>query len=290
MAFIINPASGNRKKERIIKMIEKFCIEKGVDGRIFITEGPGHAGDLAASVSEKFDIVVAVGGDGTVNETARGLTGLETPLGIIPAGSGNGLARHLGIPVNLEKALNNLLEGYIIGIDVWQAGNNPFVMICGLGFDAMIAGKVTGMQQRGLQAYIRLVLTGFLNFQPREIEVEWEGGSYSGKPFMVNFANASQFGNNMKIAPGASITDGLLDFGIIEKLPAMRTAEFVLRMLNGTMFNFPFYRRVQAKAFLVKTQYPGMNIDGEFKSTDAVFKIEKRKEKLNVVAGNKSRI
>ena len=188
----------------------------------------------------------------------------KPPMGIIPVGSGNGIARHLQIPINAIEALTLLSEGDNVNIDVWEAAKNPFFMLCGLGFDAHIAKMISGMKSRGLQAYIRLVTNEFSKFKPKKVNISWAGGDYVGSPFLINFANGSQFGNNMKIAPKASITDGYLDLGIIEKFPIQFVPEIIFRMWNGTLHNFKYYTTYRANSFKVQTDYNGINIVAGF--------------------------
>ena len=283
IAFIINPKSGRGNKDLLVNKIQKLASDLDFKFEAYFTQEAGHATDLANNLVDKYDSIVAVGGDGTVNEIAQGLLGSETPLGILPSGSGNGLARHLRIPMNNSKALKSLINGKTVNIDTWLADEVPFFMLCGFGFDAHIAQKVSGLKSRGPQVYFRLVTKEFMRFQPKKISIEWDGGSYSGKPFLVNLANGSQFGNNFKIAPEASINDGYLDLGIIEKLPIYLIPEIILRMRNGTLNNFKYYKTFRAKQFLLHTDYQGMNIDGEFRTCDQEIMIKLSSEKLKVI-------
>ena len=283
IAFIINPKSGRGNKDSIVNRIQKVASDLDFKFEAYFTQESGHATDLANNLVRKYDSIIAVGGDGTVNEIAQGLLGSKTPLGILPAGSGNGLARHLRIPMNNIKALKSLLNGKIANIDTWLAGEIPFFMLCGFGFDAHIAQKVSGLKSRGPQVYFRLVTSEFMKFQPKKISVRWDGGSYSGMPFMVNLANGSQFGNNFKIAPEASINDGYLDIGIIEKIPIHMVPEIILRMRNGTLNNFKYYKTFRAKQFLLRSDYVGMNIDGEFHTCDQEIVIKLSSKQLKVI-------
>lgn len=283
IAFIINPKSGKGSKDSLVNKIQKITSDLDFKLEAYFTKETGHATDLAKNLVGKYDSIFAVGGDGTVNEIAKGLLGSETPLGILPSGSGNGFARHLRIPMNEIKAFNSLIDGNVVSVDTWLAGRIPFFMLCGLGFDSHIAKKISGLKQRGPQIYVRLVFNEFLKFNPKEISIEWEGGSYSGKPFLVNLANGSQFGNNMKIAPKASIKDGYLDLGIIEKVPLHMIPEIIIRMRNGTLNSFRFYKSFRAKEFLVRSDYNGINIDGEYQRGDKEFTVKLSPEYLKVL-------
>jgi YegS/Rv2252/BmrU family lipid kinase len=281
--FIINPKSGRGSKKSLVLKIKKTAGELNFEFEVIFTLYAGHATEIAKQAANEFDVVFAVGGDGTVNETAIGMLGSKTPLGIIPTGSGNGIARHLQVPINAIEALNVLTDGDLVNIDAWTAGRNPFFMLCGLGFDAHIAKMISGMKSRGLQAYIRLVTKEFSKFKPKEINISWEEGEYLGAPFLINFANGSQFGNNMKIAPKASITDGFLDLGIIEEFPVQLIPEIIFRMWNGTLHNFKYYKTFRAKAFKVKTDYIGINLDGEFRKTKNEFLVNLSPFQLRVL-------
>ena len=283
IAFIINPNSGSGNKNSLLHKIQKAAMDLDFKFKTYFTQSAGHATDLTISMVEKYDSIIAVGGDGTVNEIAQALVGSDTPLGILPSGSGNGLARHLRIPMNIDKALKNLISGDVVNIDTWIAAANPFFMLCGLGFDANIAKKVSGSKNRGPQVYIRSVITEFMSFKPKEISVEWNGGSYSGKPFLINLANGSQFGNNIKIASKASINDGNLDLGIIEKLPVQLIPEIILRMRNGTLNNFKYYKSFRASEFLLRSEYEGMNIDGEYRTVDKEFLVKISPKQLKII-------
>ena len=283
IAFIINPKSGRGNKDSLVNRIQKVASDLDFKFEAYFTQKAGHATDLAHNLVGKYDSIIAVGGDGTVNEIAQGLLGSKTPLGILPSGSGNGLARHLRIPMNNIKALTCLINGKITNIDTGLANEIPFFMLCGFGFDAHIAQKVSGLKSRGPQVYFRLVISEFMRFQPKKIAIEWEGGSYSGKPFLVNLANGSQFGNNFKIAPEASINDGYLDIGIIEKIPIHMVPEIILRMRNGTLNNFKYYKTFRAKQFLLRSDYVGMNIDGEFHTCDQEIVIKLSSKQLKVI-------
>ena len=282
-AFIINPKAGNNKKEKFVSHLESLASELNFDYKLFFTEYAGHATLLSKKFAKEFDAVVAVGGDGSVNEVASGLLGSESSLGIIAMGSGNGIARHLKIPMNPKSALRVLAKAEPTEMDVWSVGGELFFMLCGLGFDAHIANKISKVKSRGPLAYIKLVIKEFFKFKPQKIEITWDEGSYKGLPFLTNFANGSQFGNEVKIAPKASVKDGYLDLGIIEKMPFRLIPEIIVRMWNGSLYNFKYYKTVRAKRFSVKSDYSGLNIDGEYRKCDAAFSIEQSPLKIKVL-------
>ena len=212
ISFILNPHSGTHSKEELPKLIEAHLDKSKFDYRLIITEYAGHAAELAKQcVEQHTDIVVAVGGDGTVNEVARSLVHSQTALGIIPSGSGNGLARHLCIPMDVKKAINIINQCKIEALDYGVINELPFFCTCGMGFDAFISMKFAEAGKRGPITYAENVLKEGLKYQPEQYEVIDETGTKRYKAFLIACANASQYGNNAYIAPQATMTDGLMD-------------------------------------------------------------------------------
>jgi len=282
-AFVINPNSGLGNKSRFIRTIEKEAQKMKFDFSIYFTQRKYHASELARGFVGKVDGVFAVGGDGTVNEIASALLNSNTPMGIIPAGSGNGLARHLHIPLMPGKALKELINGDITSIDSGTANGQPFFMLAGLGFDAHIAEKISQIKLRGKQAYFRLVTKEFVKFNTRQIHAEWEGGDYSGNPFLFNIANATQFGNNMKIAPSASLKDGFFDIGIMEKPALQQVPELLLRMWNGSLHQYRDFQSFRGKEILIQSNYKGINIDGEYVPVKGEITVKLLPDSLKII-------
>lgn len=244
-------------------MLDKALAKSNNKLTVYTTDYPGHATEISKNLEKHISRVVAAGGDGTVNEIAAGLIEKNQTMAILPIGSGNGLARHLGISLNLNKAIKTAEYGMPVDIDTWRIEGRLFYMLCGFGFDAYVAQALKKSKRKGMQAYIKAVIQSVGSFKPRHITIKWDGGEYTGAPFMVNFANGSQFGNNFKIAPLASVVDGQLDLCIIEKLPFFAIPELLLRMLNGTINKFKYYRSFKGKRFEIESEYPYINIDGE---------------------------
>jgi len=211
-SFIINPISGVSRKKNIPALIESLFKNAGVEFKILLTERAGHAIELARSEAEKnTDVVVAVGGDGTLNEIAQGLGGTKTTLGIIPLGSGNGLARHLKISLNPSKALQQLLIGKTISMDAGMLNEHLFLSNAGVGFTGEVIHSFHGNRMRGFYAYAWYVFRDFLRHKPGLMQVESEGKMQKGQFAFVNVFNASQFGYNVTLTPEASVQDGLLE-------------------------------------------------------------------------------
>lgn len=215
--FIVNPISGTQGKEAIVKWIERLTDCSKYNYRICRTQYAGHAYELADEAAKKgIDIVVAIGGDGTINEVGRALIDTRTALGIIPCGSGNGLARHLGIPMDVRKAIQLINEGYSECIDYGKIDGHPFFCTCGVGFDAFVSLKFANSGKRGPLTYLENMLHESLTYKPEVYTIENSEGTMQRKAFLIACANASQYGNNAYIAPQASLTDGLMDITILE--------------------------------------------------------------------------
>ena len=171
------------------------------------------------AVNQGSDAVIAVGGDGTVNEIARGLVGTDIPLGIIPAGSGNGLSRHLKIPMNPKKALQILNEFRTVKIDTATLNESLFVSVAGVGFDAAVARKFSKAGKRGFRTYFNIVATSYPFYKPKKYHMVIDGKEITRRALFVSFANSNQFGNNTSIDPNAIVDDGFIDVCIVRKVP-----------------------------------------------------------------------
>lgn len=215
--FIVNPISGTHSKETIPQLIEEKIDHSKYDYSIQRTQYAGHASQIAAEAArDGVDIVVAVGGDGTINEIGRALIHTRTAMGIIPCGSGNGLARHLNIPMIARKALDVINAGTVRTIDYGIIDGHPFFCTCGVGFDAFVSLKFSDSGKRGLLTYLENTLHESLTYQPETYEIENASGTARYKAFLIACANASQYGNNAYIAPQASLTDGMMDITVLE--------------------------------------------------------------------------
>lgn len=223
IAFILNPVSGTRHKELILSYIkELFTEERGYSTTYYRTKCVGDAFNVSKEFAKDgYDIVVAIGGDGTVSEVAEGLINSDTKLAIIPVGSGNGLARHLKIPMSYEKAVEVILNGKVQKIDAGVINNQPFFCTAGLGFEAVIGDRFNSSHTRGLITYIEFCAKEYVKYRPERYSIDIEGKKFSTEAFLITFANCAQWGNNVFIAPQANISDGLLDVVVWKKTPAV---------------------------------------------------------------------
>lgn len=236
ITFILNPISGTVSKAGIPDLIEERLDKDRFDYCIAETSYAGHATELAKEAAKDgVDIVVAVGGDGTVNEVGRALTQTDTAMGILPCGSGNGLARHLNLPMNLKKCIDILNYCDIKKLDYGIINEHPFFCTCGMGFDAFISMKFAEAGKRGPITYMQKILEEGLRYEPETYVIEDEDGTHSYKAFLVSVANASQYGNNAYIAPQASMSDGLLDVIIMEPFDLIDAPQVAIELFNKTL-------------------------------------------------------
>ena len=270
ITFIVNPISGGHEKEEIINMITQGMDKERFDVNIRLTEYAGHAVEIAHACAEQgIDIVAAVGGDGTINEVARALTHTETALGIVPCGSGNGLARHLCIPMNARKAINILNQAVVMQFDYGVVNNIPFFCTCGMGFDAFISLKFAEAGKRGPITYVENVLKEGLNYKPETYEVEDETGAHRYKAFLIACANASQYGNNAYIAPEASMRDGVMDVIIMEPFNALEAPQISIDLFNKTLSSNSKIKHFQTRKIHIHRQESGaIHYDGDPIMTD----------------------
>jgi YegS/Rv2252/BmrU family lipid kinase len=220
--FIINPIAGRQKKNNIANLIERQLDKSLYQISICFTQGKGHAAKISSSAISEFDTMVAVGGDGTINEVAGQLVNTQIRLGIIPLGSGNGLARFLKIPLSPLKALQCIINNYSQWIDTALIDQRFFINAAGIGFDARVAHRFAELGKRGLSGYARAVLKEYWHYSEQLYGLSIDGRKTEVQALMISFANASQFGNNFHIAPKASVTDGLLDVCVLRKAPLSR--------------------------------------------------------------------
>ncbi len=277
IVFIVNPKSGVQGKKFIIAQIEKNINSNLFDYEIVLTRHQGHATEIARqAAADDVDIVCAVGGDGTVNETAVALVHTNTALAIIPSGSGNGLARHLHIPVEPTKAIELINSLECRRIDYGRVNEMPFFCTCGVGFDAFISHEFAKAGRRGVMTYVENVMMSGLKYTPETYELEvYNGGNVermSIRAFLISCANASQYGNNAYIAPQASVCDGLLDITIIEPFNMADATIMAMQLFNGTIDRNVRVKSFRCERIVIKRASEGvMHCDGEPLTMDAVF-------------------
>ncbi len=267
--FIVNPISGIQGKRFIVTQIDKNIDKTLFDYEVMETQHPGHATEIARQAAlDDADIVCAVGGDGTVNETATALVHTNTALAIIPSGSGNGLARHLHIPIEPACAIELINSFTCRNIDYGMVNSLPFFCTCGVGFDAVISKKFSEAGKRGAMTYIENVIVNGLKYTPETYELDIYNGdvveNVTYKAVIVSCANASQYGNNAYIAPQASVRDGLLDITVVEPFNIVDAPVMAMQLFNGTLDQHFRVKTFRCERLVIRREKTDvMHCDGE---------------------------
>ena len=285
IAFIINPISGTHSKDEIPQMIDEVLDKDMFDYKVIFTEYAGHAADIAREEAAKgTDIVAAVGGDGTVNEVARSLTHKDTALAIVPCGSGNGLARHLCLPMDIRKAIEMINACKIESFDYGVINKMPFFCTCGMGFDAFISLKFAEAGKRGPVTYVENVLKEGLKYKPETYEVSDESGARKYKAFLIACANASQYGNNAYIAPGATMKDGEMDVIVMEPFDVLDAPQIAADLFMKTLGNNSKIKTFRTKRLHIHRSEAGaIHYDGDPIMTDADVDVHIEHDGIRIV-------
>ena len=273
ISVIINPISGVKSKVGVVEALKKY-LNPDFEYIVNFTERSNHATELSKDASEAgFDAVVAVGGDGTVNEVAKGLINTNTALGVIPMGSGNGFARHMKIPLNLKKSIEAINTFNTELIDTATVNKEPFISTVGLGFDALVGKKFADFGKRGLLSYMQVTTAEFMSFESSQYKLYIDGEKINTKAFLINFANVGQYGNNAWIAPNASVKDGKLNVCLIEPFPAHLVPDIIFKLFNKQLEKSKYYRTFLAEE--IKVEAPKLyHIDGEPRSSEKDIEIK----------------
>ncbi len=263
--LIVNPISGTHSKRKLIPVLERRLKEMGFDIDTRLTEARGDATRLAReAVAKRYYGVLACGGDGTVNETARALCDTGIPLGILPAGSGNGLARHIGLLIDPIEALRVIGERHIEDCDYCTANDRPFFCTFGVGFDAAVTHKFSRQRRRGLLMYLKSAIDVFVSFSPERYSLRTDDRVLVDKAFLIACCNASQYGNNAFIAPAASIRDGLMDITVIHKANPLAQALVGVDLMTGYIGKNALIDIIRVSHATISRDKTGVaHIDGE---------------------------
>ncbi|HXI00456.1 MAG TPA: diacylglycerol kinase family protein [Sphingobacteriaceae bacterium] len=263
--FIINPISGGKSKVNIVDVIKQNLSENLFDSSFEFSTSIGHANSLAtAAVTGNTDIIVAVGGDGTINEVASAVVNSKKIMGVIPCGSGNGLARSLKISTNKKDAVIQLNRLKIDRIDTGLFNGKNFFNMAGLGFDAQISASFAKDRTRGLKGYIKTAFDEISQYKNQEYRLEIDGKFIEREAFMICIANSSQFGNNAHISPFASLKDGLLDVCIIKPFPLYHFPVMGIHMFIKTAHKSKYVEIVKGKGIRISREEEGVvHLDGE---------------------------
>jgi YegS/Rv2252/BmrU family lipid kinase len=285
ISFIINPISGGINKDTFPTLIHKHIDKNKFDIEIHFTKSAHHNQELAeAAVRNKKDIIVAVGGDGTINHVAKFVTGSSSIFGMIPMGSGNGLARHLNISLNHTLALKTINNLKTVKIDTGKANDLFFINVAGAGFDAHVSGMFATASTRGFMSYAKITLNEFAQYKPHEYTLVIDGKPINEKAFIVCVANGSQYGNNAFIAPNADLTDGIFEVSLIKPFRKRAMPFLGLDLFRKKFNDSKFVSTYRGKHIIIKRpKAEVVNIDGEPVMMDKDLTIEISPSSLNVI-------
>ena len=286
MLIIVNPVSGTGRQERALSAIERHLDKDKFEHTISYTQGHRHAIDLTQNaVNDDFDAVVIVGGDGSINEVGQALAGTKVVMGIIPAGSGNGLSRALGISMKPKKAVQNLNNWNIRVIDSGTANDKPFMNMAGVGLDAHVADKFHKQKMRGLWKYILLIIRSLWDYKYQEYEVRTtEGPEFRRRAVLIAFANSAQYGNEALVAPTAIIDDGELNCVVLNPFRFPVIFVLIFRLFRGTLHRSPYIKTFPFKSMvLVQERNDVIHLDGDPYMLGKELTIEIQKNSIGVI-------
>ncbi len=233
---IINPISGVQKKSNIKEALKNYLDSQKWELEIVYSQYAKHAIELAKeAVKNNFNCVIAIGGDGTINEIGSALVNTPTILAIIPMGSGNGLARHLKIPLDVKKSIEKINDQQVDKIDVCYANDKPFLCTSGIGFDGLISNLFAKQNTRGLKTYVSLAIQSYLKFKNFKYSIQTTTKNIVGEAFMITVANANQYGNNAYISPESQVQDGKFEIVVIKKSSFLKMIKLVIQSFMGTI-------------------------------------------------------
>ena len=283
--FIINPISGGKEKQKIPALIDAHLDRSKFNANFSYTSYIGHAAEIAEEAANKnFDVIVAVGGDGTINEIASKVIGQQKVLGIIPFGSGNGLARALRVPLNAKKAIKVINSFNVETIDAATLNSKYFFNMAGMGFDAHISAAFVGNKTRGLRGYIEMGIKEIRSYIPELYEIKIDGVTYKRKAFVLSIANSSQYGNDVHISPKSSLNDGLLEVCVVKPLPWYKLPWLGYQMLRSKTHHSKWVEIISGKQIsITRTKEGSIHIDGEPFFMGKNIEIEVIPNALNVI-------
>jgi YegS/Rv2252/BmrU family lipid kinase len=281
--FIINPISGTGKQKIVEQLIDKYLDLAKFKFKLVYTEYAKHAIKISHDSVNNFDIIVAVGGDGSVNEVSKNIINTDTILAIIPTGSGNGLARHLKIPVNLKNAILRINNLQVKRIDTAKINDYHFLGTAGTGFDAHIGWCFAKASKRGFWSYMKITVKEYFNYKDEIYTINVDGKEINTRALLITFANSNQYGNNAFISPKSIIDDGFLRVIILKRFPLYAVFEFTYRMFNKKFDTFKYVTALKGKVIKVKVPKEELHIDGEPFKMGKELAIEIVPNSLNII-------
>ncbi|HBO27616.1 MULTISPECIES: diacylglycerol/lipid kinase family protein [Culturomica] len=285
LLFVVNPVSGYGAGKKLPKKIKELAEYRDIDYDIKFTEYAGHAREIVADVrkSGQYTHVVAVGGDGTVNEVGTSLMGSDLIFGIVSIGSGNGFARHLGYSTSLKKALRQVLCGTCSQVDVMEINGEYSLNVSGVGFDAEVAHEFNRQKLRGVFSYIYAGLKMWFNYSSKKYRITCNGQTVEETCFILSFANSSQFGNNACIAPHASLRDGLMNVCLLKRPQWWNVLLFLFFFMNARVDKLSLYKEFRCEEALIEGDIHKVHIDGEAAFMNAPVQLKIHKGVLKLV-------
>jgi diacylglycerol kinase (ATP) len=285
--FIINPRAGPaRNQMRLQRLISESLRRNSRLDAVHVTRACGEAMEVARKAAKDgFNPVVAVGGDGTINEVANGIYGSGATLAVLPGGSGNGLARHFKIPFNLRRALEVLSAGKTQAVDVGWCGDRLFLVTCGVGLDALVAFEFEQSQSRGIFSYFRMTVAKVAKFQAEEMYLSSNGETPElVRPLLITAANLNQYGGGARIAPDASATDGLLDVVVVQPVSLLRAFSQIPALFLGRITHAPEVRTFRTPTLTIRRASPGpLHLDGDPIEGSAEVSIHIEPQAMNLI-------
>lgn len=284
LLFIINPIAGKKSGTHIIEKIKRHLDTKRYRSFFLFSEYPNHISEITRdALKENYDAIIAVGGDGTVNEVGSVLVHSNLPMGIVPAGSGNGLARHLQIPLSVKGAVSLINKMDWKRIDAIRMNGFYFFCVAGIGFDAEVSRMFQKMKARGLFSYIIACLRCFHRSKNQSLHVRTNEKELQLNGFMLCLANASQFGNNAFIAPDAEVTDGILNLVVVKKPGLLRIPILAYRILSGRVSKDPSWTQYLGTSFEITQSNDFAHLDGEIVTIGEKLKVMIEEKALQVI-------
>ncbi|MDR0789965.1 MAG: diacylglycerol kinase family lipid kinase [Bacteroidales bacterium] len=283
--FIINPVSGVGKQKAVERAIDKALDKSIFDYEVAYTQYAHQATQISRTAAQNgVSIVAAVGGDGSINDCVRGLVGTDVKLAIIPAGSGNGLARAMKIPLNIREAIKVINARKSICIDTISLNDTVYASIAGIGFDALVAKEFSKSRTRGFNSYFQIVASHYTMYKSCNYRLHIDGMKHRTKALFICFANSNQFGYNTVVAPSASLTDGYMDVICVKKIPFV-LLPFVASMLFIKLFEqSPYVTAFKAKEVIVQNEgIAAVNIDGDYSEQEGDLRLKIIEKNLNVI-------
>ncbi|PBQ31874.1 hypothetical protein CNR22_08855 [Sphingobacteriaceae bacterium] len=284
--FIVNPNAGKRVSDRIIEEIRKE-FPANIYYQVVIWKDKDHFEEIAGLLkTEGYTDAIAVGGDGTVNYVAKTILGTDITLGIVPIGSGNGLARSLGLSMKIEEVIRQIAQGKITRMDNGVVNGIPFFCTSGIGFDAHIGNLFAAMTKRGLQGYIKITFRELFKYRAKKYTLEFNGQKIERKAFLITVANAGQYGNDFYIAPQANMEDGLFHIAILKPFNALQVFGLMAKILmKKAHLSKHIETYVTDKVKITRDEKDCIHFDGDPEFTDREVVFENKKQTLNAIVG-----